>query len=100
MFAQNHPGLLKEKFFVKVPGIKCFICSFMKLFLAAKTIKKFHPMRNGGNLHLEFPDNRVKCLSEKLPADYGSKGGELKLGAKEPVTHFGSGGPQYGSPLA
>lgn len=85
VFAQNYPELLKEKFFVNVPAIMGFVYSFMKLFVAAKTIKKFHPMSNGGNLHLEFADSKVKGLGEKLPAEYGGKGGDLKVGAKEPL---------------
>ncbi|KAK4212604.1 CRAL-TRIO domain-containing protein [Rhypophila decipiens] len=78
VFAQNYPELLKEKFFVNVPAIMGFVYAFMKLFVAPKTIKKFHPMSNGGNLVHEFGESRVRNLGEKLPAIYGGKGGELK----------------------
>ncbi|KAK4220614.1 phosphatidylinositol transfer protein SFH5 [Podospora fimiseda] len=83
VFAQNYPELLKEKFFVNVPAIMGFVYSFMKLFVAAKTIKKFHPMSNGGNLAQEFAASGIKGLGEKLPVEYGGKGGELKVQGKE-----------------
>jgi phosphatidylinositol transfer protein SFH5 len=85
VFAQNYPELLKEKFFVNVPAIMGFVYSFMKLFVAAKTIKKFHPMSNGGNLALEFGESAVKGLGEQLPAEYGGKGKDLKTQGKEPL---------------
>ncbi|KAM7184303.1 CRAL-TRIO domain containing protein [Rhypophila sp. PSN 637] len=78
IFAQNYPELLKEKFFVNVPAIMGFVYAFMKLFVAPKTIKKFHPMSNGGNLVHEFGESKVGGLGDKLPAIYGGKGGELK----------------------
>ncbi|KAK0702561.1 CRAL-TRIO domain-containing protein [Apiosordaria backusii] len=84
VFAQNYPELLKEKFFVNVPAIMGFVYGFMKLFVAPKTIKKFHPMSNGANLAKEFSESRIKGLGEKLPAEYGGKGGELKAVGKEP----------------
>ncbi|KAK3984260.1 CRAL-TRIO domain-containing protein [Cladorrhinum sp. PSN332] len=83
VFAQNYPELLKEKFFVNVPAIMGFVYSFMKLFVAAKTIKKFHPMSNGGNLALEFAASGIQGLGERLPAEYGGKGGDLKAQGKE-----------------
>lgn len=79
IFAQNYPELLKEKFFVNVPAIMGFVYAFMKLFVAPKTIKKFHPMSNGANLVHEFGESQVKGLGEKLPAEYGGKGEELKV---------------------
>ncbi|KAK0625465.1 CRAL-TRIO domain-containing protein [Bombardia bombarda] len=84
VFAQNYPELLKEKFFVNVPAIMGFVYAFMKLFVAPKTIKKFHPMSNGGNLALEFADSKVKALGEKLPVEYGGKGGDLNAEGREP----------------
>lgn len=60
-----------------------FMYAFMKLFVAAKTAKKFHPMANGANLAKEFPDSKVKNLGEQLPADYGGKGADLKTQGKE-----------------
>ncbi|KAK0667491.1 CRAL-TRIO domain-containing protein [Cercophora samala] len=85
VFAQNYPELLKEKFFVNVPAIMGFVYGFMKLFVAPKTIKKFHPMSNGANLAKEFDESRIKGLGEKLPVEYGGKGGELKAVGKEPM---------------
>lgn len=83
VFAQNYPELLKEKFFVNVPAIMGFMYTFMKLFVAAKTIKKFHPMSNGGQLSLEFKESKVSGLGEKLPKEYGGKGSDLKTEGKE-----------------
>ena len=78
VFATGYPELLKEKFFVNVPAIMGFMYGVMKLFVAPRTIKKFHPMSNGGNLALEFADSKVAGLGEKLPANYGGKGAELE----------------------
>lgn len=82
VFALAYPELLKEKFFVNVPAIMGFIYGAMKLFVAPKTIKKFHPMSNGGALALEFPDSKVEKLGEKLPAAYGGKGEDLQAHGK------------------
>ena len=60
-----------------------FVYTFMKLLVAPKTIKKFHPMSNGANLAGEFPDSRIKGLGEALPDEYGGKGGDLKAQGKE-----------------
>jgi hypothetical protein len=59
--------------------------ALMKLFVAPKTIKKFHPMSNGGALALEFSDSKVSELGEKLPEEYGGKGAELSTVGKEPL---------------
>jgi hypothetical protein len=86
VFAQNYPELLKEKFFVNVPAVMGFVYAFMKLFVAAKTIKKFHPMSNGANLAREFVgggSSGVKDLGERLPVEYGGKGADLKAQGKE-----------------
>jgi len=86
VFAQNYPELLKEKFFVNVPAIMGFVYTFMKLFVAPKTIRKFHPMSNGANLAHEFATgSKVKALGEKLPAEYGGKGGDLKAEGTGPL---------------
>jgi hypothetical protein len=77
IFAQNYPELLKEKFFVNVPGIMGFVYTFMKLFVAAKTIKKFHPLANGANLAREFSPSKVTDLGAKLPTEYGGQGADL-----------------------
>ncbi|KAL2130924.1 hypothetical protein VTI74DRAFT_5749 [Chaetomium olivicolor] len=85
VFAQNYPELLKEKFFVNVPAFMGFVYAFMKLFVAPKTIKKFHPMSNGANLAREFGESHVAGLGEKLPANYGGKGAELHEQGKGPL---------------
>ncbi|KAI1626612.1 CRAL-TRIO domain-containing protein [Exophiala viscosa] len=85
VFAQNYPELLKEKFFVNVPAFMGFIYTFMKLFVATKTIKKFHPMSNGANLARELAtSSRVKGLAEQLPKEYGGKGADLDAIGKQP----------------
>ena len=85
VFAQNYPELLKEKFFVNVPAIMGAIYAFMKLFVAAKTVKKFHPMSNGGALAQEFAESKVQGLGEMLPKEYGGKGDDLKSAGKGPT---------------
>jgi hypothetical protein len=77
VFAQNYPELLKEKFFVNVPAIMGFVYAFMKLFVAAKTIKKFHPMANGAHLAPELKASKVEHLADMLPTEYGGKGEDL-----------------------
>lgn len=57
----------------------------MKLFVAPKTIKKFHPMSNGAALVHEFGDSKVAGLGEKLPKEYGGKGDELSTVGKQPL---------------
>ncbi|KAJ9647524.1 Non-classical phosphatidylinositol transfer protein (PITP) [Knufia peltigerae] len=80
VFAQNYPELLKEKFFVNVPAFMGFIYAFMKLFVAQKTIKKFHPMSNGANLARELAtSSKVKNLADELPKEYGGKGQDLSV---------------------
>ncbi|OCT54990.1 Phosphatidylinositol transfer protein SFH5 [Cladophialophora carrionii] len=86
VFAQNYPELLKEKFFVNVPAFMGFIYAFMKLFVAAKTIKKFHPMSNGANLAKEMStSSKVTALGELLPKEYGGKGGDLSTTGRQPA---------------
>jgi hypothetical protein len=82
VFATAYPELLKEKFFVNVPAFMGFVYAFMKLFVAAKTAKKFHPMANGSNLAAEFGDSKVDKLGEKLPKEYGGKGEDLATNGK------------------
>jgi phosphatidylinositol transfer protein SFH5 len=82
VFAQNYPELLKEKFFINVPAVMGFMYGLMKLFVAAKTVKKFHPMSNGGALAKEFGDSKVKGLVDMLPPEYGGHGDDLGLGER------------------
>lgn len=60
-----------------------FMYGVMKLFVAPKTIKKFHPMSNGGVLCLEFEDSKIPGLGERLPKEYGGKGDALTAVGKE-----------------
>ena len=85
IFAQNYPELLKEKFFVNVPAFMGFIYAFMKLFVAQKTIKKFHPMSNGAGLARELTYSKVKGLGEMLPKEYGGHGTDLNSAGKQPT---------------
>ncbi|KAI3319269.1 CRAL-TRIO domain-containing protein [Xylariaceae sp. AK1471] len=85
VFATAYPELLKEKFFVNVPAVMGFMYGFIKLFVAARTIKKFHPMSNGANLAKEdFGGSKVP-LGEMLPPEYGGSGADLKTQGKEPA---------------
>ncbi|KAI0102707.1 CRAL-TRIO domain-containing protein [Nemania sp. FL0031] len=85
VFATAYPELLKEKFFVNVPAVMGFMYGFMKLFVAARTIKKFHPMSNGTNLAKEeFGGSKVP-LGNMLPPEYGGKGADLKAQGTEPA---------------
>ncbi len=66
-----------------MPAIMGFMYGLMKLFVAPKTIKKFHPMSNGANLAREFDGaNSAKGLGALLPAAYGGKGGDLQTQGK------------------
>ncbi|KAJ4397810.1 Non-classical phosphatidylinositol transfer protein (PITP) [Gnomoniopsis smithogilvyi] len=72
-FALAYPELLKEKFFVNVPAIMGWMYAVIKVFIAEKTAKKFHPMANGANLAAEF---KASGFDEtQLPKEYGGKGG-------------------------
>lgn len=82
VFSLAYPELLKEKFFINVPAIMGFMYGVMKLFVAAKTIKKFHPMSNGGALANEFGQSKVENIGEKMPAQYGGKGEDLSAQGK------------------
>jgi hypothetical protein len=83
VFSQNYPEMLKEKFFVNVPVIMGWMYGIIKLIVAAKTAKKFHPMANGENLTHEFVGSKIEKLGEKLPKEYGGKGEELKVHGKQ-----------------
>lgn len=78
VMSDNYPELLKEKFFVNIPAIMGFLYGILKLFVAKKTLKKFHPMSSGTNLAKEFVNTKVDGLGEKLPVEYGGKGKDLK----------------------
>jgi phosphatidylinositol transfer protein SFH5 len=75
-FATAYPELLKEKFFVNVPAVMGWMYALIKLFVAAKTAKKFHPMSNGVNLAAEFVKKADGGLDGKLlPKEYGGTSG-------------------------
>jgi hypothetical protein len=80
VFAQNYPELLKEKFFLNVPAIMGFLYGVIKLFVAEKTRKKFHPMSNGGALNREFE----AWLGKMLPKEYGGEGIGLEETGTQP----------------
>jgi hypothetical protein len=80
VFAQNYPELLKEKFFLNVPAIMGFLYGFIKLFVAEKTRKRFHPMSNGGALNREFES----WLGKMLPKEYGGEGPRLEDTGTQP----------------
>lgn len=46
----------------------------IKVFIAEKTAKKFHPMANGANLAAEFKTNAT-LDAKQLPKEYGGEGG-------------------------
>lgn len=85
VLAMAYPETLKEKFFVNVPAVMGFMYGIMKLFVAPKTAKKFHPMSNGAGLVHEFGDSQVAGLGEKLPQAYGGKGEKLSTAGKQPL---------------
>lgn len=85
VLGDNYPELLKEKFFVNIPAIMGFFYGVMKMFVSKKTLKKFHPLSSGTNLAKEFVNTKVDGLGDKLPAEYGGKGADLKTLGKTPI---------------
>ncbi|ROW04762.1 hypothetical protein VMCG_04737 [Cytospora schulzeri] len=63
-----------EKFFVNVPAIMGWMYALIKVFIAEKTAKKFHPMANGANLAAEFKQSSMD--EKQLPKEYGGEGGK------------------------
>lgn len=47
----------------------------IKVFIAEKTAKKFHPMANGANLAAEFRHASSALDAKLLPKEYGGEGG-------------------------
>ncbi|KAK3486701.1 CRAL-TRIO domain-containing protein [Neurospora hispaniola] len=85
VLGDNYPELLKEKFFLNIPAIMGFFYGLMKMFVSKKTLTKFHPMSSGTNLAKEFVNTKVDGLGDKLPAEYGGKGADLKTLGKAPI---------------
>ncbi|KAL4942892.1 CRAL-TRIO domain-containing protein [Aspergillus oleicola] len=77
VFSTAYPELLREKFFVNVPAIMGWMFSLVKLFVDETTVRKFHPISNGGNLAKEFPG-----LQEKFPKAYGGSAADLEGSAR------------------
>lgn len=85
VFAHYYPELLKEKFFVNVPAIMGWMYAVVKLVIAEKTAKKFHPMGDGATLSAEFAASNVQGLGDKLPKAYGGKGEHLESQGRQTV---------------
>lgn len=66
IFSMAYPELLYRKYFVNVPSIMGWLFSSIKVFLAAETVQKFHPLAYGRSLAGELPH-----IAEDLPKDYG-----------------------------
>ncbi|KAF6806077.1 Phosphatidylinositol transfer protein sfh5 [Colletotrichum sojae] len=66
VFAMAYPELLNHKYFVNIPALMGWVFKAMKLFLAPKTISKFHPLGYGAELANELP-----ALKQSLPKEYG-----------------------------
>jgi len=68
-----------------------WVYGIMKLFVAAKTLKKFHPMNNGVNLANEFKGSGldVKALPKEYGGEAGTGDGTLKnLGGGQDTLKF------------
>ncbi|KAK8017092.1 phosphatidylinositol transfer protein SFH5 [Apiospora rasikravindrae] len=83
IFGQNYPELLKQKFFVNVPAIMGWLYAVVKIFVAERTAKKFHPMGNGANMSAEFADSKVPGLGKMLPKEYGGQGEALAVQGRQ-----------------
>ncbi|KAM0415731.1 hypothetical protein ACHAPT_013316 [Fusarium lateritium] len=75
VFSMAYPELLAHKYFVNVPAIMGWMFGAMKLFLAAATLRKFHPMASGTTLATELKD-----IVSTLPKEYGGQGPSVKEG--------------------
>ncbi|WYZ45524.1 hypothetical protein EsH8_VIII_000840 [Colletotrichum jinshuiense] len=73
IFAMAYPELLVHKYFVNIPALMGWVFKAMKVFLAPKTIAKFHPLGYGTELAGELPG-----LKDSLPKDYGGNGESIK----------------------
>ncbi|OLN86072.1 Phosphatidylinositol transfer protein sfh5 [Colletotrichum chlorophyti] len=74
IFAMAYPELLVHKYFVNIPALMGWVFKGMKVFLAPKTIAKFHPLGYGNELAGELP-----ALKESLPKNYGGNGESIKI---------------------
>ncbi|EFQ29482.1 CRAL/TRIO domain-containing protein [Colletotrichum graminicola] len=74
IFAMAYPELLVHKYFVNIPALMGWVFKAMKVFLAPKTIAKFHPLGYGNELAAELP-----AYKDSLPKDYGGNGESIKI---------------------
>ncbi|KAK2035368.1 CRAL/TRIO domain-containing protein [Colletotrichum zoysiae] len=74
VFAMAYPELLVHKYFVNIPALMGWVFKAMKVFLAPKTIAKFHPLGYGNELAAELP-----AYKDSLPKDYGGNGESIKI---------------------
>ncbi|KAF9872210.1 cral trio domain protein [Colletotrichum karsti] len=73
IFAMAYPELLNHKYFVNIPALMGWVFKAMKVFLAPKTVSKFHPLGYGSELANEIPS-----LKQSLPKEYGGSGENIK----------------------
>ncbi|GJC90865.1 phosphatidylinositol transfer protein SFH5 [Colletotrichum liriopes] len=74
VFAMAYPELLVHKYFVNIPALMGWVFKAMKVFLAPKTVAKFHPLGYGSELAVELP-----AYKDSLPKDYGGNGESIKI---------------------
>ncbi|KAK1987411.1 CRAL-TRIO domain-containing protein [Colletotrichum cereale] len=74
IFAMAYPELLVHKYFVNIPALMGWVFKAMKVFLAPKTIAKFHPLGYGNELAAELP-----AYKDSLAKDYGGNGESIKI---------------------
>ncbi|TDZ15411.1 Phosphatidylinositol transfer protein sfh5 [Colletotrichum orbiculare MAFF 240422] len=73
IFSMAYPELLKHKYFVNIPTLMGWVFKAMKVFLAPKTVSKFHPLGYGAELANEIPS-----LKQSLPKEYGGSAESIK----------------------
>ncbi|KXH69443.1 phosphatidylinositol transfer protein sfh5 [Colletotrichum salicis] len=73
IFAMAYPELLVHKYFVNIPALMGWVFKAMKVFLAPKTIAKFHPLGYGNELGGELP-----AYKDSLPKEYGGNAEGIK----------------------
>ncbi|KAK2006988.1 CRAL/TRIO domain-containing protein [Colletotrichum eremochloae] len=74
IFAMAYPELLVHKYFVNIPALMGWVFKAMKVFLAPKTIAKFHPLGYGNELAAELP-----AYKDSLAKEYGGNGESIKV---------------------
>ncbi|KAK1993912.1 CRAL/TRIO domain-containing protein [Colletotrichum falcatum] len=74
VFAMAYPELLVHKYFVNIPTLMGWVFKAMKVFLAPKTIAKFHPLGSGNELAAELP-----AYKDSLAKEYGGNGESIRV---------------------